>query len=625
MAEEIRLDVVTRADNRGLLEASREIDKLKGRTDALDSSTTSLDRSTDNLGDSFDDTSKDAFDLSAAIEDARKKSAALRAEFARTGEQSLLKDVRSEETLIRRLEKIAEQIKKDQGLSLTPVFPSSSGAASFGDLGPSLGRSMAPAIIAGVTGGLAPLLPGIGAMIAGTVAGAVGTGGVIGGVVMASKDERVRSAWKSFADDIAAEFFSGGGAFVQPVIDSLAILERGVEGMRLGEAFEQVAPLVTTIARGFADFGTNIMPGLNEAFANMGPFADVAAKGIGDLGTSLGGFIRDLSQSQGAVQGLETTFMLLNGAVRLTGGGLEILSDIYGGFVESADIATRAAEGFALATGNTTFVAMLDTMARKIEEIGTEGDLTLGRIKRGSNDVESAIQGQVTSWEKLKEGIVDAAEAQSDFMDLAMSVPEAADAYEAAIDDLTQSLKDNGTTIDAGTEKGRANRDAFRDAIKSAEEHRLATIRLTGDVTRANAEFKTEIERIEGIGEKAGITKEELRGMAGNYDITFRISTVGRAPRITYGGTVQSFGAGILEYAGGGEVPGPKGMAQLAVVHGGEYVVSNEMRSGGAPTFGGGRMAPIVVTDPFGQMLFTWIRSAVASAGGDVQAFFGQS
>ena len=47
--------------------------------------------------------------------------------------------------------------------------------------------------------------------------------------------------------------------------------------------------------------------------------------------------------------------------------------------------------------------------------------------------------------------------------------------------------------------------------------------------------------------------------------------------------------AGFLGFADGGPVPGPEGAAMLAIVHGGEYVVSNEMmRTGKIPAQGGG-------------------------------------
>jgi hypothetical protein len=59
-------------------------------------------------------------------------------------------------------------------------------------------------------------------------------------------------------------------------------------------------------------------------------------------------------------------------------------------------------------------------------------------------------------------------------------------------------------------------------------------------------------------------------------------------------GSVGNLGSGALKSVGGflskinpfedgGFVPGGKGMAQLAIVHGGEYVVSNAMLSGSAP------------------------------------------
>ncbi len=166
-------------------------------------------------------------------------------------------------------------------------------------------------------------------MIAGTVAGAIGTGGIAGGILMAIKDPKVKSAATAFGDSISAQFFAGGQPFVQPIITSLQMLHDAFDDLDFAETFAKMAPHVTTIAGGLGDFARNIMPGLNKAFDRMGPFAAAAAEGFGHLGTAIGDFADDVTKSEGAVKGLEFTFAMLSGAITVTGAILRELSDAF--------------------------------------------------------------------------------------------------------------------------------------------------------------------------------------------------------------------------------------------------------------------------------------------------------
>lgn len=59
--------------------------------------------------------------------------------------------------------------------------------------------------------------------------------------------------------------------------------------------------------------------------------------------------------------------------------------------------------------------------------------------------------------------------------------------FEAALDDATQSLKDNGKTLDINTEKGRANRTALDQIATSTDKWASNTLKQTGSQKQANA------------------------------------------------------------------------------------------------------------------------------------------
>ena len=245
MSEEIRMDIVSVAPSKGLTDAARDVYHLKGEADDLTASFGKLEDGT--------------FDLDKAIEDTRIEVKRLHEEFARTGEQGFLREVRGQEGMLRRLERAAKS-----------VVPGPGKDDNIGDLKsmigsiPSVGRG---ALIGSVVGLGALMAPAIGAIVSGAVVGAAGAGGVVGGIIAASKDSRVQSAWHRFTQDTFTMEMFGGDKFVQPVIDSLGKLRGVFEQSGIDEVMGKAAGFVEPLADGIGGFVTNIMPGLSEAFA----------------------------------------------------------------------------------------------------------------------------------------------------------------------------------------------------------------------------------------------------------------------------------------------------------------------------------------------------------------------
>lgn len=96
MAEEIELRVVSRADSKGFNQAAKDIKSLKGESDRL--------------GGSFDVAEGEAFDLGEALDEARRRAAELRAEFAKSGDTTLLKGLREQRSFVAQLSRIQREM-----------------------------------------------------------------------------------------------------------------------------------------------------------------------------------------------------------------------------------------------------------------------------------------------------------------------------------------------------------------------------------------------------------------------------------------------------------------------------------------------------------------------------------
>lgn len=626
-----------------------EVDELSRDMDQLAVNTDIAKRAVDDLGDEamqlppiiavaaqqVDDLGDEALGTAAALEalDARIEATKLRVrdlglEFARTNDQGVGKDLKSERSVLRQLSRLREEVAAladEDGGSLGVTLGSAIGTRAGQGMTDSLNDSImqlparlrGTAIVAGV--GLATLLgPALGGAISGVFSGAVVAGGMAGGIIAASRDTRVRMAWEEFVGGFTAEEFAGGN-FVAPTIASIHELQAAWDDLDFGDSLALVSDDVVTLARGVGDMARNFMPGFTRAMERAGPFVGALSEGLATTGGALGTFIDEVSASPGAVMALEATFDTISGTIIFLGKNLRFLSDAFGGMTLASARITGFLEDTPL-IGQFLWGRLNDIFEDWMSNVEGVGPA----VRIGAIEIEKASE----AFELEAEKILEANEALDAYMDLTMDIAATADDFEEAIDNLTQSLKDNGTTIDSGTEKGRANRDAFREAINTAQDYRSKTIELTGATEEANAEFATEIARIEGIASKAGITKQQLLEMAGRYDIVLVLDAA-----MTAGGRAavnalnnarrlagMEFSRQLQEFDVGGRIPGPRGEPQMAIVHGGEYVLSNAMQAG-APTpglnMGGGGVvwaAPVFFAPPW-DAFFEQFRDQVGNRG----------
>lgn len=89
--------------------------------------------------------------------------------------------------------------------------------------------------------------------------------------------------------------------------------------------------------------------------------------------------------------------------------------------------------------------------------------------------------------------------------------------YEAALDGLTASIKDNGKTLDIHTEKGRSNRDALENAAKAIRDRTLADIEAGVPAAEAIARHDARARALQTEANKAGFAKTESQLLIAKY------------------------------------------------------------------------------------------------------------
>lgn len=534
LAEARKVEASTKVMDTEMGALDRAVDKVDRDMAELAVTTRVAARQVDNLGDEARGTAADLKLLETRINAARASARALGIEFARSGDASMLSERRKELSIAAQLERLRKEIEKTGGggglgVTLGSAAGTRAGQGFASGLTDTLGNMRTrPALIAALVGAGVAAAPVIGAMLGGAIAGATGTAAMAAGILSAAKNERVQAAAKSFGQSISEQFFAGGGAFVEPVIHGLDILEQGFGDMHVPDALAKMAPTVTVIAEGFADFGRNIMPGFNKALDRMGPFAAVAAEGFGDMGDAFSEFLDDVTRSPGTLEGLATLFHVLNETIMFTGNAIEFLSDRWHTMLDNTALVTGALEDM-YPKWHPLHDVFADANDQIEDMIGLGGNLNGTFRKIGPEAIDPFVGYLHEAWAKTAQlrGETEANRmALVDYFDTLRGIADADIAWEQAIDDLTESVKENGRTLDITTEKGRNNVRAVYDAIDAAKRQYQ-----TGKITleQYNAEIKALVE----LGVKAGLSRKALEDLAGKYTIDVFVNVI--APAVAKG------------------------------------------------------------------------------------------
>lgn len=460
-------------------------------------------------------------------------------EFAATGDKATGKELGSQRSLLGRMNRLRDELVASMQVvpeaAAAGVKAGSSFASSFGGILDGAGSPIKAGLIAGVLLAAAEVAPGLGAMLAGGITGAAGTGAIAAGIFSASKDEKVRHAAQAFGSSISAEFFAGGGAFVQPTIAALDLLQAKFQSLKLGDALAKAAPTVTTIAQGLGNLATNIMPGFNTAMDRLGPFANAAAEGFGELGSALGSFLDDVSASPGAVMGLEAAFKLVNGTIVILGNGIHWLSDVFAGFVQSQIAIYGAIENAARGLGLDDVADKAAKVKAAFEDIRDTAPPTIDALDGvGRTTMKVAESAQSAAWST---GELSA--AWDEMNGKAMTADEAlVSAYHAA-DEVGRAFREGGKSIDGATQAASENRLSLEHAAAAAAKAAEGYYKLTGDTAGANAMMDRFQAEAEGATGATGKQKDAVHRLADelfklpNYvpvkiDVVTFYSTVGR-------------------------------------------------------------------------------------------------
>lgn len=184
--------------------------------------------------------------------------------------------------------------------------------------------------------------------------------------------------------------------------------------------------------------------------------------------------------------------------------------------------------------------ALVNPFKMLTDRIGESGEKTKEHAEASSADavnVEKLAEGATAAAESqdaLAKATSEAVDAIKDQIDVALGGRDAARGYQEAIDEASESLHDNGKTLDITTEKGRANSEALDRIAKAALDQAEAVRRAGG----SEQDYRGQLERSRGqlirTAESFGMSKTAARqyanqilGIPKKYDTRVKLDAAG--------------------------------------------------------------------------------------------------
>jgi hypothetical protein len=452
---------------------------------------------------------------------------ALAEEFNRTGNANVLQKLFGKQDDLHELEKLKGRLSKalgDAGTEGGKEFSKNFSSTSQGILStPGVGPIVAGAIVAAV----ALALPAIN----GLLLGATGLGGIGLGIVGQLHDPQVHKAFADMGSDLMKVLSANTTAFKAPLIGSIQIFGDALKDAIRDIDFTSLARSLAPFVSGIANMIRAIDPGLNEAFAAAGPILAALAADLPTVGRAISDMFADFARGgKGAQEALRALTILLIGVIEGTGRLVYAVSKLFEWFVSAGhaigDFASKLDSGFPLINRwgggvKKIFDSLnasndVDVAGRALKQFGDNASLSADELQK----LDSKIGQFGTSVESVTK------HATTWVLDTMVALDRATLSFDESLTRVTESVKQNGKSLDEHSAKGQANREAILGMVGANVAAYQANLAANMTLDEATAKYNENQKQIEKTAIAAYGNTAAVHGMIDKYrDVPGKIQT----------------------------------------------------------------------------------------------------
>lgn len=356
---------------------------------------------------------------------------------------------------------------------------------AFGGLGRSLiatANLAGPKIGQAVTRGIAqaaqlagPLLASAAAyaapLIAGTLSAAVvggaGIGGVVGGIALAARDPRVKSAGAQLGDSLLGSLTDAARPFVDVTLQGIDRIRAGyqqVEG-NIKRIFANSARFVGPLTEGAVAFAQSLIRGFDTLVAKAAPVIAAIRSGLQQAGSDLEDFFATIAgDGQAAATTVKQLFDLFSGALAVLGPMIRALTEING-----------LLDRFGIQPGILQFIG---AVSKANEETGT-----FARHVAAGADGFVHVNENAANYADTLEAL---AETQRRIIGETNSLYGAQTNAAKAFRDAKKAIEENGAGLALNTARGIENRQTLANLAQGLNAEYDAFVKVNGAGEAAN-------------------------------------------------------------------------------------------------------------------------------------------
>jgi hypothetical protein len=351
-----------------------------------------------------------------------------------------------------------------------------------------------------LAGGIALAAPLIGATISAAVIGGAGVGGVVGGVLLAARDPRVKEAGAAVGRNLLTGLERDAQVFVEPLLAQLDKVEQRFGQMRptLQRIFRNSAQFLDPLVDGALDGVDGILRGLDRLIERGRPVMESFGRLFAETGDAVGDAMETISGgSEDAAKSVDSLTFAIGESIRTAGRFTRILTETYG-FIHDA-----ALETLSLGDANTGLGSALDRSADGARRLGsgTFGAADgIGAASAASADLQAALDGAA-------QAARDVTQAHADLYSQTTNVAE-------AMDRAKETIAENGRTLSLNSEKGRENRNALSVVAGALQRQYDAYVKVNGVSPRSAALADTLRGKFITLATSAGLSAGKAQELA---------------------------------------------------------------------------------------------------------------
>jgi len=381
---------------------------------------------------------------------------------------------------------------------------------------------------AAIVFGIVAALPFLSGALAGAVSAAVGVGLAGIGAIFAFQYDEVRQRGVELASDLRLVFLDIIAPFVPAMLRAMDTVEKRFLNWAplLNRIFTTAAKYVDPLTDGILNMLEEILNGIDAGLGNTDGFVMELSRGLRTIGDAVGDALAVLaSTGQEGQEAFRDFIFLVKEFIVNLAVLLKVLTEVYGvvrdiGFIFLGPFWSNFIAGSEKAAGaGGIMVQRNHELARSTEGVIKLTDEEVKRLKELEKSLKNASDATY--------GVI---QSQVDF--------------ERSLDNIRDTLDENGRTLDITKEKGRENVEAFLLGLKKAEDettNQVAIGRL--NAAQAATYYNEQILKVRELARQAGITGEQFNILFGDIITVAQLRLDAEAMGIT--NTTQELQEGV--------------------------------------------------------------------------------